>query len=281
MICLLINEKSKNGCNPTLQNTLKEKYGVEEIKNVIGLDYDSFLKELTKDDKVILTGGDGTLHHFVNIVDGKELPCNFYFYPSGTGNDFANDMKDHVEDGLILLNDVIKNLPTVIINGKARKFINGIGFGIDGYCCEVGDELQAKSTKPVNYTSIAIKGLLFHYKRPNAKVTVDGEAKEYKKVWLAPTMKGKYYGGGMMVAPAQDRFNSDRLVTNVVMHHSGKIHTLIVFPKIFKGEHIQHTKMVEVRTGKNVTVEFDKPTALQIDGETVKGVLTYEVRIDG
>ena len=46
-----------------------------------------------------------------------------------------------------------------------RRFINGIGFGIDGYCCEVGDQLKAKSDKPVNYASIAIKGLLFHYKK--------------------------------------------------------------------------------------------------------------------
>ena len=280
MIYLLYNARSKNGCNPELQKTLEEKYGIEEKKDVIELDYKEFIKTLKKNDKVILTGGDGTLHHFANYVNGIDLPCNFYFYSSGTGNDFKNDMKDHIEDDLILLNDVVKNLPTVIINDKEYKFINGVGFGIDGYCCEVGDEKQAKSTKPVNYASIAIKGLLFHYKRPNAKVTVDGETKEYKKVWLAPTMKGKYYGGGMLIAPDQDRFNSDRLVTNVVMHKAGKLHTLMVFPKIFKGEHVKRKKMVDIRVGKHVIVEFTKPTALQIDGETIKGVLKYEVKID-
>ncbi|MCR5461558.1 MAG: diacylglycerol kinase family protein [bacterium] len=280
MIYLLYNAKSKNGCNPELQKKLEEKYGIEEKKDVIELDYKEFIKTLKKTDKVILTGGDGTLHHFANYVDGIDLPCNFYFYSSGTGNDFLNDMKDKVEDDLILLNDVVKNLPTVIINDKKYKFIDGVGFGIDGYCCEVGDEKQAKSTKPVNYASIAIKGLLFHYKRPNAKVTVDGVTKEYKKVWLAPTMKGKYYGGGMIIAPDQDRFNSERLVTNVVMHKAGKLHTLMVFSKIFKGEHIKHKKMVDVRVGKHVIVEFSRPTALQIDGETVKGVLKYEVVID-
>ena len=280
MIYLLYNARSKNGCNPELQKSLEEKYGIEEKKDVIELDYKEFIKTLKKNDKVILTGGDGTLHHFCNYVDGIDLPCNFYFYSSGTGNDFKNDMKDYIEDDLILLNDVVKNLPTVIVNDKKYKFIDGVGFGIDGYCCEVGDEKQAKSTKPVNYASIAIKGLLFHYKRPNAKVTVDGETKEYKKVWLAPTMKGKYYGGGMIIAPDQDRYNSERTVTNVVMHKSGKLHTLMVFPKIFKGEHIKHKKMVDVRVGKHVIVEFDKPTALQIDGETIKGVLKYEVVID-
>ena len=74
------------------------------------------------------------------------------------------------------------------VNGKQYRFLNGIGYGIDGYCCQVGDEQREKSTKPVNYTAIAIKGLLFHYKPTNAVVTVDGETHNYRKVWLAPTM---------------------------------------------------------------------------------------------
>ena len=273
---ILYNEKSRNGNQANTSEYLK---GMEAEKlNVIGLNYKEFLEKLNSDDKVILVGGDGTLNHFVNDIDCENLPCKFYFLSSGTGNDFQNDMKDHIEDGLIYLNDCVKDLPTVTIDGKTSKFINGIGFGIDGYCCEVGDDLQAKSDKPVNYTSIAIKGLLFHFKRPNAKVTVDGEMREYKKVWLAPTMLGKFYGGGMMVAPAQDRFNQDKLLTNVVMHKACKLKTLFVFPSIFKGEHIKHTEMIDVRTGKEFTVEFDKPTALQIDGETVRNVLKYTVK---
>ena len=38
----------------------------------------------------------------------------------------------------------------------------------------VGDEQRAASDKKVDYTGIAIKGLLFHYKPTNATVTVDG-----------------------------------------------------------------------------------------------------------
>ena len=159
-----------------------------------------------------------------------------------------------------------------------RLFINGIGFGIDGYCCEKGDELQAKSDKPVNYAAIAIKGLLFHYKCPKAKVTVDGVTKEYKKIWLAPTMKGRFYGGGMMVAPKQDRLSPNKTVTSVVWHKSGKLKTLMVFPSIFKGEHVKQKKLIEIVEGHHVIVEFSRPTALQIDGETVSGVTKYEVK---
>ena len=52
---------------------------------------------------------------------------------------------------------------------------------------------------------------------------------------------------------------------------------LIAFPGIFKGSHIRRTDMVEIRSGQRITVEFDRPTALQIDGETISGVRKYTV----
>ena len=119
---------------------------------------------------------------------------------------------------------------------------------------------------------------MFHFKPVNAKITVDGVTKEYKKVWIAPTMKGRYYGGGMFVTPKQDRFDPEGKVSAAVLHNSGALKTLMVFPSIFKGEHVKHTEMVEIRTGHEITVEFDRPTALQIDGETVLGVTSYTVK---
>ena len=140
-----------------------------------------------ENDTVVLSGGDGTINRFINENIGLTLPKNLFYFAAGSGNDFKKDVADG-ETGLISLNEYIQDLPTVTVNGKTSYFINGIGFGIDGYCCEEGDKLKAKSDKPVDYTAIAIKGLLFHFKPVNAKITVDGVTKEYKKVWIAPTM---------------------------------------------------------------------------------------------
>ena len=230
-----------------------------------------------ENDIVVLSGGDGTLNRFVNENEGLTLPKNLFYFASGSGNDFKKDVAND-DTALIPLHKYIQDLPTVTVNGKTSYFINGIGYGIDGYCCEEGDRLKAKSDKPVNYTAIAIKGLLFHYKPTNAKVTVDGVTKEYKKVWIAPTMKGRYYGGGMFVTPEQDRFDPEGKVSFGILHNSGALHTLMIFPSIFQGKHVEHTKQFEVRTGHEVTVEFDRPTALQIDGETVLGVTSYTVK---
>lgn len=247
-----------------------------EFRDIRGVDFKELFEEIAADTKVIICGGDGTINYFVNSYEG-EFPYerDIYYYPTGLGNDFITDIGD---DGVVLLNPYIEKLPAVCVNGKEYKVLNGVGYGIDGYCCEEGDRLHAASKKKVNYTSIAIKGLLFKFKPLNAVVKVDGREYAFKKVWLAPTMNGRYYGGGMCVAPNQDRLNTERTVSCVVMHDSGKLKTLMVFPSIFKGEHIRKTDVISVFTGHEIEVTFDRPTALQIDGETIKGVTHYSMK---
>ncbi len=239
-------------------------------------DYSEFFAGFSSEDKIILCGGDGTLNRFVNLTEGLKIENDILYYPAGTGNDFAFDvLGEKTVDSPFPVKEYLKELPSVEVNGKCYRFINGIGYGIDGYCCEIGDELRKTSSKPVNYTSIAIKGLLFHYKPTNAKVTVDGVERTYKKVWLAPAMYGKYYGGGMIPTPGQQRNNPDGTLSVLVYHGVGKLRALMAFPSIFKGEHVKHKTMCEVRSGREISVEFDRPTALQIDGETVLGVRSY------
>lgn len=244
---------------------------VREVKDLA-----SFFASLAPEDAVVLTGGDGTLNHFVNDLGDLEVVNPLYLFAGGSGNDFRTDVAPG-DEGLIPLNKYVKDLPIVKVNGMTRRFINGVGYGIDGYCCEEGDRLAKESSKPVNYASIAVKGLLFHYHTTHATVTVDGETHEFDRVWLAPTMKGRYYGGGMMAAPAQDRFDPDGKLTTVVWYGSGKLKTLMAFSSIFQGKHVEHTDMVSVFTGNEITVRFDRPTALQIDGKTVSGVTEYQV----
>ncbi len=239
--------------------------------------YGDFMESLEEGDVVVLCGGDGTLNRFVNDLGEREVKNEVYYFATGTGNDFLHDLGKTKEDCPVLINDYIKDLPVATIKGKDYRFLNGIGYGIDGYCCEEGDKMREKSDKPVNYTAIAIKGLLFYYKTTSADVTVDGVTKHFDKVWLAPTMNGRFYGGGMMAAPDQDRLRNET-VTTMLMYGKGKLKTLMVFPSIFKGEHVKHTEMTAVLTGREVTVKFDRPTPLQVDGETILGVTEYTVR---
>ncbi len=238
-------------------------------------DYSEFLASLDADDKIVISGGDGTLNKFINATDTDLIANDVLYYASGSGNDFLHDVEKQPGCAPFKINQYLKNLPTVTVKGKTYRFLNGIGYGIDGYCCEVGDQLKAKNKK-VDYTMIAIKGLLFSFKPTNATVNVDGKEYKFKKVWIAPTMNGRFYGGGMIPTPEQDRLG-DGSVSCMVLHGSGKLKTLMVFPSIFKGEHVKHTEMVSIFKGREVTVTFDRPCALQIDGETVLDVTSYTV----
>lgn len=240
-------------------------------------DFKKFLS-MTKGEDIIICGGDGTLNYFINHTDGIKYKNNILYYSTGSGNDFYNDVFKGKGEGPHLINEYLKDLPTVIVKGKEYKFINGIGYGIDGYCCEMGDLHRKKNTKPVNYTKIALKGLLYDYKPTNAIVTVDSVKHAYKKVWLASTMNGRYYGGGMMIAPYQNRLNSDRSLAVVVLHGKIKLKVLTAFATVFKGEHVRFKKIVDLYTAHEVKVEFDRPVALQIDGETILGVTEYTVK---
>ncbi len=256
------------------QQFLEGPVKVLEISKIS--DYRTFLTGLEPDDYLVICGGDGTLNRFANDTDGIDFPGQILYYPNGTGNDFAKELGHAKGDAPFPVKQHLQNLPTVTVKGKSYRFLNGVGYGIDGYCCEVGDELKRQGKQDINYTGIAIKGLLFGYKPTGATITVDGVKHTYKKVWIAPTMHGKYYGGGMIATPDQQRGSGS--LSTMIFHDSGKLRTLMVFPSIFKGEHIKHTKMVTVFTGKEITVEFTGPRALQIDGETILGVTSYTAR---
>lgn len=241
-------------------------------------DYAVFLASLPAADKLLIAGGDGTLNRFLN--DTKDIPLthSVWYYPVGSGNDFWRDVAEAGRDLPLCIDEYLHDLPTVEVNGESYRVLNGVGFGIDGYCCEEGDRLRAAGSKAINYTAIAIKGLLFAFRPVNATVTVDGVTHSFRKVWLAPTMHGRYYGGGMMPAPAQDRTSPARTVSTMIMYGAGKLRTLMIFPSIFNGGHVKHTKSVSVLTGKDITVIFDRPTSLQIDGETHLGVTSCRIR---
>ncbi|MEE1075214.1 MAG: diacylglycerol kinase family protein [Acutalibacteraceae bacterium] len=276
---VLYNPLAKSGkCNDFINSIELPKNKEKIFCNLTENDnYKEYLSKLQKDDALVICGGDGTLNRFINSIDGVEIKNDIFYLAAGSGNDFLNDLGIECSNKPIKINDYIKNLPKVYIEDKTYNFINGIGYGIDGYCCEEVNRLKALGKKS-SYTLAALKGFLYAFKPTNATVIVDGKEYRYSKVWLTPTMLGKFFGGGMMIAPIQDRNNKDGTLTVVVAHSMSKLKILTLFPSIFKGKHIKYKKYVDIHKGHNISVKFDIPTAMQIDGETVTGVKEYTVK---
>lgn len=281
--CILYNPLSATGQGEMKAHALDGflSDGHVEYRSLLDIpDKRVFLEELPDEITPVLTGGDGTISRFINDLDGQVPARDILYFPAGSGNDFLKDLGKSADTPPFLLNPYLTDLPRIHFAGQSRVFLNGVGYGIDGYVCAEGTRKRAKTGKPINYTAVAVKGLVYAYKRTTATVTVDGKTMSFRHVWMTPTMKGRFFGGGMMCAPAQDRMNPNRTVSLMVMRATSKIRTLLLFPSIFKGEHVRDEKIVSMFPGHMIHVKFDRPTALQIDGEVYEGIEEYTVKTD-
>ena len=275
---LLINQLTQSGKSQLNENKILDDLK-DECKNVNvviynKINFDDLTRKLKPTDRIILVGGDGTINYFANDYIKNGLRCNCYIYTKsgGSGNDFIMDIEPTGK--LLLLNPYFENLPTLIANGQTKKFINNVGYGLDGIVCQIAEK-KRKEGKKINYTFIAAKLILGGYKKRNARVLVDGEEYLFKNVWICPTMNGRYYGGGMKCAPNQDR-KSDK-VSVVAAYGSTRLSILYKFTKIFKGTHTKYQKNVKILEGHTIEVFFNKPCTLQYDGEIIGRVLHYKV----
>ena len=232
---VLYNPLSHNNMGEKDAGKILDQYPEERYTfiNLTSLKNEELFELLDGEDDVIIAGGDGTLNKFVNILGEFELKKTVYFYPSGSGNDFMNDVRGKNVRELITLNDYIKDLPIIEVCGKSYRFINGVGYGVDGYSCEVVEAKRRDTGKKGSYTFEALRGLMYSYAPGKAKVTVDGVTHEFENVWMASVMQGKYFGGGVMIAHMQDRLNEEKTVSVLVVATKSRIKTMFAFPRIF------------------------------------------------
>mgnify|MGYP002514602398 CR=1 FL=1 len=131
---VIYNKKSNNDQGAKGAFRIKEIWTQKELvyKEVNEFDtYQELFDSISPDDEAVVCGGDGTLNFLVNEIDCDSIENRVYYYPTGSGNDFWTDLGKSTGDGPVLINDYIVKLPTVIVNGMRKKFINGIGYGID------------------------------------------------------------------------------------------------------------------------------------------------------
>ena len=277
---VLYNPLAGNGSGYKMAKSLRKKMKGETLHYqdfTRILDYEDFMANLPEDERIIVCGGDGTLNRFINYTGGAKIGRDIFYCPGGSGNDFMKDLDEPQNGFPVCINKYVANLPYATVKGKKYYFQNGIGIGLDGYCCEVGEQSRGRSTRPINYTKIAIEGILLHFKPCNAVITVDGNTEHYKNVWISAVMKGRYFGGGMMPTPNQDRLNPENTVSVMVIHNLGKLKLLTLLPTVFKGNHIEHTKNVAILSGHEIKIEYDCQSTVQIDGEVIPGVTAFDV----
>ena len=273
--CILYNYYSGRGKGylyaKEVENLIyADEYFYQNMPDIIS--FSKFLEDHKED--LIICGGDGTLNYFVNKLKDCNYSNKIFYYPTGTGNDFHNDLgKIKVPYDIT---EEVKNLPRAIINGEELVFLNGVGGGLDGFVCKKVIDKKKKG-KSASYTTEAIKGL-YTYKPSKIKIIIDKKEITVDNAWMVSVMLGKYYGGGMMLAPNQNRYNKNKKLTIVVLHSKKKLKMLSVFPKVFTGKHIKYKDMISFYEGNDIEIVFSKYEDMQIDGEVIEKVKSCKVK---
>lgn len=219
---------------------------------------------------LVAVGGDGTINEVIRgiIEAGNSHQVKLGVIAAGTGNDLIRtlgipaDVKKAVQ---VLKNAREEKIDLGKINGD--YFINTVGIGFDGAVAyEINTNVKwLKGTLAYLY---GVLKTLIKYRSPKMLIKIDEQIYE-GRYFLVAIANGKYYGGGMMIAP--DANVTDGLLDIVVIKDLPKLEVLKVFPKIFSGKHIQHSK-AEVYRGKKIYLESSERVLIQADGE-LKGIL--------
>ncbi len=275
MYYLLYNPKSSKGNSLKKVNKYykknSKKYDCYKINLLEIVQKEKiFLKQCTEEDTIILFGGDGTLDQFLNHIAGEEIPCKFFFYSCGSGNDFAREFKGKCFE----ITKEIQDLPKVKVNGKEEYvFINGTGMGIDAVVCRSKSQYKFSEVRK-GYFSIALSALKT-FRPYSLDVEIDGECRHYDNVWFFVCNHGKYMGGGMKVAPKAVR--KDEFLDVCIVHSISFRKIILIFPLIYLGWHTLFKRYVEIIKCKKFRAIPDGNNILQRDGEIIDYVREMEV----
>ncbi|QXM07008.1 diacylglycerol/lipid kinase family protein [Crassaminicella indica] len=213
--------------------------------------------------KIVAVGGDGTIYEVVNGIIGSDASLGVV--PTGTGNDFVKTVgipKD-LEKAL----EIIIYGKTVHIDcGKVndRHFVNVASVGLDAEIVRGTEDIK----KYISGSWAYIGGLLktiFSYKYKKVDMNIDG-TKDHKNITLVAVANGKYYGGGMKIAPMADIKDGDFQVC--VVDKISKLKLMMVFPKIFSGEHVGYDE-VDIYRGKQIKIKSQELLSINLDGDII------------
>ncbi|MGL4738971.1 MAG: diacylglycerol/lipid kinase family protein [Cellulosilyticaceae bacterium] len=215
---------------------------------------------------VYAVGGDGTINEVVNGMVGSSSALAIV--PAGSGNDFIRTIYPKYQG-----NDLIKRL----LEGKAeaidlvqindRYFLNIASVGIDAEV--VFNATQFKKMKYIKgdmaYIISIFKTLLNHKSR-KLRVSIDGKVACDEKILLATIANGKFYGGGIPIAP--DAMVNDARADIYLVEDLSLLKILCVLPKLFKAKH-HDIKEVRIYRAGEVMIESEQSFRLNVDGEIV------------
>lgn len=229
--------------------------------------YTAFLRGIGEEDVLILAGGDGTVNRFRNDTRMIGLPRQILYYPIGRSNILARSLGKGRGDCPFPIREELEKAPAVQVQGKDICFLTGIGCGLCGW------QIPGKKTNPVR----ALHRAAAHCGSFSAHVCVDGVRRSYSRVWMAPVMWGQHCRS---LTGEADQAQSGQL-SIMILHGCGRMKLHRLLNALRRGKQARCGKNVEILTGREITVELDRPVPAALDGESLGCVSAFTAKAPG
>ncbi|MGI6206946.1 MAG: diacylglycerol/lipid kinase family protein [Anaerolineae bacterium] len=228
---------------------------------------------------VVAVGGDGTLNEVVNGLyngNGSTPTTELAIVSRGTGCDLVRTLGLRDPKRAILALTERRTTRTIDVgeilmerggHQERRLFLNAAGLGFDAEVVEGLLHHRYTGRKiggTVPYLLQVFRSIV-RYDNKRVRASVDGEVSEgcFTAFFAC---NGRYFGGGMKVAPQADP--DDGLFDVVVIRAVSRLGLLARLPTVYFGWHTIFPE-IEIRRARELKVETEDRILIEADGELV------------
>ena len=245
--------------------------------------------------EIVAVGGDGTINEAVNgMFDASGTTPSqavFAFVTSGTGGDFRKSfgIEAGVETAIERLKRArvhpvdVGRVTCLTRSGEptSRYFINIASFGLSGVIVDSVNRARVAKLFGGSFAFAFHSAVaMLRYRNAAVRIIVDGSEDEIASISTVAVANGRFFGGGMMVAPGA--LTDDGLFDVVIMGGAPKGQSLAEMKLIYTGEHIKrpHVRVIRGRhvVAAPVAETRGMPVLIETDGEAAGRLpATFEI----
>ncbi len=211
-------------------------------------------------DKVVIAGGDGTVHFAANGVAGTQTALGIL--PVGTGNDIAASVGLPRDMGLaagILVGEHVHRVDVGEVQGRIFCCVRGVG--MDTMALEAIERSRMRKGRLL-YSWAAVR-TLFKY-RPRPMRISCGDTCFEGDVTFAAVTNTRTYAGGIPICPEANV--SDGRLDLCVVAGVAPSRALMTFGRVMSATHGELPGVI-LRQGVEVVIEAEAPIPITLDGE--------------
>jgi diacylglycerol kinase (ATP) len=223
---------------------------------------------------VLAWGGDGTLNEVASVLAFNDTPLGII--PSGSGNGLATGLGIDPRRPEIAIAAALQAEPRRIDVGElgGRLFVNTAGLGFDAYVSGEFNRTGNVRRGLLTYATIASRSI-FNYKPRRYRIATDEGTLDVRAV-IVTFGNGTQFGHNARIAP--NARLDDGLLDLVVVEESSRLITLLNVPRLFTGT-IDRVPGCTIHRTRTALVESDEPMLFHVDGESVEGETSLNVRV--